>query len=92
MWSDSSYVVKAVNEHWLEKWSAKGFVNVKNIDLWIRFIELYKKHRVTFHWIKGHAGHPENERCDTIAVAACHGPTLINDNGYLATIKSGTCD
>lgn len=92
VWSDSSYVVKAVNERWLEKWSAKGFVNVKNIDLWIRFIELYKKHRVTFHWIKGHAGHPENERCDTLAVAASHGPKLINDNGYLATIKSSACN
>ena len=92
VWSDSSYVVKAVNERWLEKWSAKGFVNVKNIDLWIRFIELYKKHRVTFHWIKGHAGHPENERCDTLAVAASHGPELINDNGYLATIKSSACN
>lgn len=92
VWSDSSYVVKAVNERWLEKWSAKGFVNVKNIDLWIRFIELYKKHRVTFHWIKGHAGHPENERCDTLAVAASHGPELINDNGYLASIKSSACN
>lgn len=92
VWSDSSYVVKAVNERWLEKWSAKGFVNVKNIDLWIRFIELYKKHRVTFHWIKGHTGHPENERCDTLAVAASHGPELINDNGYLATIKSSACN
>ena len=92
VWSDSSYVVKAVNERWLEKWSAKGFVNVKNIDLWIRFIELYKKHRVTFHWIKGHAGHPENERCDTLAVAASHGPELIHDNGYLASIKSSACN
>ena len=70
VYSDSSYVVKAVNEGWLDKWIRKGFAKVKNPDLWMRFAEQTKKHRVAFHWIKGHAGHPENERCDRLAVAA----------------------
>ena len=70
VYSDSSYVVKAVNEGWLENWKRKGFAKVKNPDLWIRFSQLLGRHRVAFHWIKGHAGHPENERCDALAVAA----------------------
>ena len=68
VYSDSSYVVNAVNKGWLENWRKKGFVKVKNPDLWIRFSGLVQKHRVAFHWIKGHAGHPENERCDKKAV------------------------
>ena len=70
VWSDSSYVVKALNEGWLDKWKAIGFKGKKNVDLWLRFDAVYKRHRVAFHWIKGHAGHPENERCDRLAVAA----------------------
>lgn len=82
VWSDSSYVVKAVTEGWLPKWSRKGFAKVKNVDLWMRFLPLYNKHRVRFHWIKGHAGHPENERCDALAVAASKGAGLPEDEGY----------
>ena len=63
VYSDSSYVVKAVNENWLENWQRRAWKKVKNVDLWYRFIEVYRRHRVTFHWLKGHAGHPENERC-----------------------------
>lgn len=70
VWSDSSYVVKAVTEGWLLNWERKGFVKVKNTDLWMRFLNVYRRHRVTFHWLKGHAGHPENERCDALAVNA----------------------
>ncbi len=70
VYSDSSYVVRAVNDGWLDKWVNKNFLKVKNPDLWLRFLPLYRKHRVSFHWIKGHAGHPENERCDALAVAA----------------------
>ena len=66
--SDSSYVVNAVNKGWLFNWERKGFAKVKNPDLWQRFLPLYRSHRVSFHWIKGHAGHPENERCDRLAV------------------------
>lgn len=82
VWSDSSYVVKAVNEKWLDNWAEKGFAKVKNPDLWMRFLAVYRRHQVTFHWIKGHAGHPENERCDAMAVAASRLPNLPPDEGY----------
>ena len=87
VYSDSSYVVKAINEGWLENWKRKGFAKVKNTDLWMRLIGLIGKHRVAFHWVKGHAGHPENERCDALAVAAGAGATaagcqLPPDPGY----------
>ena len=83
MVSDSSYVVKALNEGWLEQWKRTGFKKKKNVDLWLRFDAVCQKHRVAFHWIKGHAGHPENERCDALAVAAYHQPDLPEDTGYL---------
>ena len=87
VYSDSSYVVNAINKGWLEGWQKKGFAKVKNPDLWIRFLKVYKLHRVAFHWIKGHAGHPENERCDALAVAAgagavAAGKELPSDPGY----------
>ena len=87
VYSDSSYVVNAINKNWLEGWQRKGFARVKNPDLWLRFLQVYKKHRVAFHWIKGHAGHPENERCDALAVAAgagavAAGQQLPPDPGY----------
>ena len=89
VYSDSSYVVKAVTEGWLENWRRKGWKKVKNPDLWMRFLEVWSRHRVTFHWIKGHAGHPENERCDALAVAAgagvaAAGTTLPEDTGYIS--------
>ena len=82
--SDSSYVVKALNEGWLESWERKRWKKVKNPDLWQRFLLVYRRHRVTFHWIRGHAGHPENERCDSLAVAARSGAAdeLLHDEGY----------
>lgn len=70
VYSDSTYVVKAVNEGWVFGWEKKNFDKKANPDLWIRFLQIYRKHRVRFVWIKGHAGHPENERCDALAVAA----------------------
>ena len=87
VYSDSSYVVKAINEGWLENWKRKGYAKVKNPDLWMRLAALLQCHRVTFHWIKGHAGHPENERCDRLAVAAgagavASGVQLPPDPGY----------
>lgn len=82
VWSDSSYVVKAINEGWLESWKRKGFKGKKNMDLWIRFDEVFHRHNVRFHWLKGHAGHPENERCDALAVAAYHEENLPEDTGY----------
>lgn len=83
VYSDSSYVVNAINKGWLENWQRKGFAKVKNPDLWIRLAALLKLHRVAFHWIKGHAGHPENERCDKLAVAAAANSSLLHpDPGY----------
>lgn len=82
VFSDSTYVVKAITEGWLEKWILKDWKKVKNPDLWQRFVPLYRAHRVSFHWIKGHAGHPENERCDSLAVAAYNAPNLGTDEGY----------
>lgn len=66
--SDSSYVVKAVNEKWVFGWEKKNFDKKANPDLWQRFLAIYRQHRVTFVWVKGHNGHPENERCDKLAV------------------------
>ena len=82
IYSDSSYVVKAVNEGWLQKWLLKGLEKQKNPDLWERFLKVYRKHRVSFFWIKGHAGHPENERCDKLAVEAALSADLQEDAGY----------
>lgn len=82
IYSDSSYVVKAVNEGWLKKWLSKGLEKQKNPDLWERFLKVYHRHRVSFFWIKGHAGHPENERCDKLAVEAALSPQLSEDTGY----------
>ena len=87
VYSDSSYVVKAVNEGWLQDWERRGWKKVRNPDLWQRFLRIYRLHRVTFHWLKGHAGHPENERCDRLAVAAgagalASGVPLPVDEGY----------
>ncbi len=89
VWSDSSYVVKAVNEGWLETWKRTGFKKKKNVDLWLRFDAARSRLRVTFHWLKGHAGHPENERCDALAVAARSGTDLPEDMGYLAEANDG---
>lgn len=83
VWSDSSYVVKAVEEKWLDKWLATGFKKKKNQDLWLQFVPLYRKHNVHFHWLKGHAGHPENECCDRLAVAAYGRSGLPQDEGYI---------
>ena len=89
VYSDSSYVVKAVNEGWLENWKRKGFKKVKNVDLWLRFDNARKGFNIAFHWIKGHAGHPENERCDALAVAAYHASPLAEDTGFQAESADG---
>jgi ribonuclease HI len=64
--SDSSYVVKAINE-WLSNWIKKDFAKVKNVDLWQRYLEAAKPHRVRATWVRGHSGHEENEICDKLA-------------------------
>lgn len=84
IYSDSKYVVDAVEKGWIWQWEKKGFKKKKNIDLWQRFIPLYKKHKVKFKWLKGHAGNPENERCDYLAVKSAEQPDLQDDLGYLS--------
>lgn len=82
--TDSQYLVNAVNNGWLFSWEKKRFAKKKNPDLWIRFLEVYRRHRVTLVWVKGHNNDPENERCDTLAVAASKLPGLPEDEGYKA--------
>ena len=86
IYSDSKYVVEAVKQGWLWGWEKKDFKNKANPDLWKRYIPLHKKHKPEFTWIKGHAGHPENERCDQLAVAAASDSDLQVDEGYEVTI------
>jgi ribonuclease HI len=83
VWSDSSYVCDAVNKGWVFQWESKGFAKKKNPDLWKRFLVAYRKHKVQFVWIRGHNGHPQNERCDQLAVEASFKTDLPADQGYM---------
>ena len=87
--SDSKYVVDAVEKGWLAEWERKGFAKKKNPDLWRRFLKVYRQHKVRFHWIRGHAGHPLNELCDRLAVAASQQSVLDVDEGYEAQAREG---
>ncbi len=82
IFSDSKYVVDAVEKSWVFDWQKKGFKGKKNIDLWQRFLLIYQKHQVKFFWVKGHAGNLYNERCDELAVEAAESPNLLIDEGY----------
>lgn len=86
VYTDSKYVADAVTKGWLFSWVNKRFKGKKNPDLWLRFLVSYKKHKVNFVWVKGHANVPENERCDQLAVAASRGSALLDDIGYEAEI------
>lgn len=82
--SDSKYVTDAFNQNWVDNWIQKGWRTstnkpVKNIDLWKKLILLVNRHTVTFTWVKGHDGHPENERCDRLATTAADGSNLLDD-------------
>jgi ribonuclease HI len=79
VYSDSKYVVDAVEKKWVFSWEKKNFKHKKNPDLWRRFLTIYRKHNVRFQWIKGHNLHPQNERCDQLAVHAANGKALISD-------------
>ena len=85
VFSDSSYVVRSVNEGWIGRWRSNGFKKVKNPDLWKRFLCVSARHQVKFNWVKGHADNPYNNRCDALAVQARSLPSLQDDSGYLAT-------
>ncbi len=84
LYSDSKYVIDAFEKNWVDSWLKNGWKNsqkkpVKNIDLWKRLLEAKNKHQVHFNWVKGHAGHPENERCDKLATSAADGGNLLDD-------------
>jgi len=85
--SDSSYVVNAIEKGWAKRWRSKGWnlspsKPAKNSDLWKQLLDLCAEHTVSFHWVKGHAGHPENERCDALAGEACHLKDLPADLAF----------
>ncbi len=79
VYSDSKYVVEAVQKKWVLGWEKKGFAGKKNEDLWRRFLKAYRKHDVTFFWVKGHADNPYNNRCDQLATTAADGRDLSVD-------------
>lgn len=88
LYSDSQYVVNAFNQHWVEGWLKRGWKNakkepVKNADLWKRLLAAKEPHDVKFVWVKGHAGHPENERCDQLATAAADDSARIPDTAFV---------
>ncbi len=80
--SDSKYVVDAVEKRWVFQWEKINFKNKKNPDLWLRFLKIYRKHQVDFKWVKGHNNHPQNERCDELAVMASQQEKLSIDAFY----------
>ena len=87
VYSDSKYVVDAFNQNWIGGWQRRGWKTaskqpVKNVDLWRRLLAACEPHEVTWVWIKGHAGHPENERCDGLATGAADGSDLAEDVGF----------
>jgi ribonuclease HI len=82
IYTDSKYVSDSVEKGWVFQWESKGFKKKKNPDLWIRFLKIYRKHRVRFVWIKGHSNNTENEVCDRLAVGAYSSQNLKEDTGY----------
>ena len=82
IFSDSKYVIDSVEKKWVLGWVKKGFAGKKNKDLWLRYLEVSKLHSIKFIWVRGHAGHPENERCDELAVAAGKQKDLLIDSVF----------
>lgn len=83
IYTDSQYVINAVEKKWVFNWEKKYFSGKKNADLWMRFLKIYRCHNVRFIWVKGHAGNRENERCDCLAVTAAQSSNRLDDAGYL---------
>lgn len=84
LYSDSKYLTDAFNQHWIEGWLKRGWKKsdkspVKNVDLWKRLLAAMEMHQVTYKWVKGHDGHPGNERCDKLATSAADGDGLLED-------------
>jgi len=89
LYSDSKYILDAIEKKWVYGWIKKGFKDKKNKDLWLQLTELLKLHQIRLVWVKGHAGHPENERCDELAVAAAKQPALPADVFFEAETAGG---
>lgn len=84
LYTDSKYVHDAIEKKWVYGWQKTGFKNKKNVDLWKRFLQVYPLHKVKIHWVKGHAGIRENERCDELATSAAYKGPWHKDHGYIA--------
>ncbi|MDP3469941.1 MAG: ribonuclease HI [Daejeonella sp.] len=82
IYSDSKYIIDSVEKKWVFNWVRTNFKDKKNKDLWLRFLEVYKQHKIRFTWVKGHNGHPENERCDELAVQASKQKNLLIDTYF----------
>jgi ribonuclease HI len=87
IYSDSKYIIDALTKGWAKKWQKNNWMRnkkeeAKNIDLWERLLNLCDQHKINANWVKGHAGHPENERCDKLAVAAAASSPLLEDKGF----------
>lgn len=82
IYSDSQYVVNTIEKDWITGWQRKGWKKVKNPDLWQKYLEVANGQKIKFHWIRGHSGHPENERCDRLAVQSAESGNLKVDSGY----------
>jgi ribonuclease HI len=89
VYTDSRYVVDAVEKRWLFGWEQKHFKGKKNPDLWMRFLKIYRKHQVKFIWVKGHAVNAENNLCDKLAVEASSKGRQLEDEGYIKEMESG---
>lgn len=89
IYSDSKYVIDAVEKKWVFNWVKKGFKNKANDDLWRRFLDIYPRYSIHFVWVKGHSGVPENEVCDTLAKKAAEGKSLSVDHGYIKNKDHG---
>ncbi len=90
LWSDSQYLVNAFNQHWIDSWIRKKWMRtrsepVKNVDLWKRLLEAARDHTITWNWVRGHNGHPQNERCDELATGAADSEDLIEDPGVASS-------
>ena len=92
IFSDSKYVIDSITKGWLYKWNRNNFKGKKNKDLWLKYLKVSGEYEIRYTWVKGHAGHFENERCDTLAVEAAEiGPWEV-DNGYEKENSSGMFD
>lgn len=94
LYSDSQYLCDSVNKHWLEAWQHARWIRrnkpVPNADLWLRLLKLMQPHQISLRWLRGHAGHPDNERCDYLARSFAQRPNLPPDEIYEKLAKNGS--